>query len=339
MVTRFFSVVPPRVSVRILSAVLSFALCFSVLRIYEMLGDSENDMTGNDNSVSVGEQTDGIDTENENKDKTTEDGDITSVFNDNNAKEIGGQISASSAIMCNLTENAVIYRKNERLVVSAEAILPLVCSLLVMQSVEEGRVSPSDRAVCPASAVKLKHYGDTSSLISVGGSLTVSELLKCMFCASPQVFAYILAIHIFGSEQKFVEEINSYLQEIGIRETSFYSIAELDSQTTTVYDGTVILGEFLKNAILYEMLSSAEALVISASGSAWNMVTVCNAFYSECCTQAQAKVDGITAGYYFKIGTEQYVYTIFESEGSIYAAAVFGSSTAYADSLIMRARV
>lgn len=333
MIYKIFTVIPPKISVKLVSAIIAFTVCFTLFKVTSCGRDGKNDVSdgGVLNSDPVQDEPA--------SDAYAGNADITSVFDARNAETISGQISAASAILCRINGDAVNCRKNERESIPSEVVLTLATALTVMSAVNDGLLSPYDRAVCPAAAARLPEYYSTASILSVGQSLTVSELVRCMFCTSPQVFAYVLAIHTSGSEQAFVERMNAYLYGIGIRDTVFISISDLTVQSSNAYDGAVILRETVKNPALFEMLASSDALVLASNGSAWNTVTLCNKFYSECCTQAQARADGITAGYYLLSGGLQYVYMVFETGGEKYISFVCGSATGYADSLILRSRV
>lgn len=338
MICSLLTAFSPRITVRLISALLSLLICFGVYRITSALSVTASPPQASGEGADIeASATDANEKSDSGADN--ENSDSTPMFGELTAEDIGGAISASSAITCNITKDTVISRKNVKAPLPAEAAVTLVTALTVMRAVSEGSTSPAERAVCPASAAKLPSYRATSHILSVGQSLTVSELVRCMLCAEPQVFAYTLAIHICGSEADFIGKMNVILSELGAKDTAFTSLSDLSLQTTTVYDCAVILRNFLKNTELAAMLASGEALVIASGGSAWNTVTLCNRFYSECCTSSQAHADGITAGYFFTVGSAQYVYTVFESGSESYITLVADAATGYADALVLRSRV
>ena len=276
-------------------------------------------------------KTEDIDMENSSPDETPN----APVYSSDKAQGITTPLSSQSALLCNNAENAVILRKNEVSPVSSSAVLALTVALTVMDAIDLGETAPSERAVCPASAIRLACYNTSSAIMSVGQSLTVAELVKTMLCTDPELFAYTLAIHIYGSEQAFVTRANSLLNKLGVTSTVFTSVSDAEKQTTTALDAAIIFRAATESATLHALLSSRDSFTVSASGSAWNTVTLCGRFYSECCTEGQAKADGIICGYYGEYNGKQFVYMLFEQLNTTYLTVAIGGSTAYADSLIL----
>lgn len=339
MVYRALTAFSPKLTVRVIAATLSLLICVGVRQVADSVNgiptdNGDPDISENIGKTDVSERDNGSDAENNEATDA-----VTPIFNELAAEDVEGIVSADAAMTCNITKDAVICRKNAHKKLPANAVLTLAAALTVMRSVNEGTTSPSERAVCPASAAKLPSYQATSHIISVGQSLSVSELMRCMLCAEPQVFAYVLAIHIYGSEQGLLEKMNAGISELGAKNTVLTSLSDLSLQSTTVYDCAVILREFLNIPELLSMLSSSDAIVIASNGSAWNAVTLCNRFYSECCTQSQARADGILAGYFFTVGSAEYVYMVFENGSERYITIVADALTGYADALVLRSRV
>lgn len=333
----FLKLGPKFISI-VIAVLLALLLCLGIYQVFlKSPSDNEKKPPSGlaDGENENGEKTDNLNAE---KDDNSENKNVN-VYNCDKAQAITTPLSSEAALLCNNVENTVNLQKNKNKALSSASVLPLTVALTVMDFIEKGEVTPSERAVCPASAIRLPSYSDSSYILSVGQALTVAELVKSMLCTSPELFAYTLAIHICGSEQAFVERANELLHDLGATSTVFTSVSNAEKQTSTVMDAAVIFRAATENSTLLSLLSSRDSFTVSAGGSAWNTTTLCGRFYSECCTEGQAKADGIICGYYGEYNGKQYVYMLFEQLGVRYVTVAVGGSTAYADSLILLASI
>lgn len=321
---KIFLKLGPKLTGRAVATLLAFALCFGTYKIFVAPYTSADTDSGEVEIESVGIE-----------DSSNIDFTPYTVYDPSGALPITTPLSSQAAVLCSNGENKVIYCRAENTPISSEPIVGLAAALAVTDAFSKGETTPTERAVCPASAILLPCYDESSQIISVGESLTVAELVKAMLCTRPELFAYVLGIHIYGNEQSFVERINSVLHSLGATSTAFTSVGNAEKQTTTVIDAAIIFRAATEDPILFSLLSSHDSFTLSASGSAWDTVTLCGRFYSECCTEGQAIADGIICGYYGGYESEQYVYILFEQLGIKYVTVALMGTTAYADSLIL----
>jgi len=319
----------------VIAVLLALILILGIYQVFLKPSDNDNKLPSSgltENEDEENGNTDNIDSDN----PPTPEQPTAPVYSLNNAVTVTTPLSSQAAVLCNNSENTVILRKSESSPLPSAPVLGLATALAVMNSIESGEISPSDRAVCPASAIRLPCYEKNSGILSVGQSLTVAEMVKTMLCAeSPELFAYTLAVHICGNEQAFVNRLNTLLKNIGTTATVFTTVSDSAKQTSTALDAAIIFRATTENSTLLTLLSSRESFTVSAGGNAWSTVTLCGRFYSECCTEGQAKADGIICGYYGEYDGNQYVFMLFEQLGIKYLTAAINSATAYADSLIL----
>lgn len=335
----------PKYTTRLIAVLLAALLCLGVYRVFIVEGGNVSEKPGNDlngtpdnNAENIDNSTGG-ETENDaDNDDEQNIQDSDSMYKDNGAEVLRNQLSAQSAILCNNLKNTVISKKSEKTPVTSAAVLSLSVALTVMEAIAVGEISPSDRAVCPASAIRLPCYQSSSSIISVGQSLTVAELVKCMLCADPWLYAHTLAIHTGGGEQAFLDRMNALMRDLGVKNTFYRSVSDPNAQSTTALDAAVIFRAAMENQTLRSLLTTSQSFTVSASGNAWNTFTLCNRFYSECCTEGQARADGIVGGYYCESEGKEFVFMLFEQGGVEHITVAMCSDTAYADSLILLSR-
>ncbi|HEX7248448.1 MAG TPA: D-alanyl-D-alanine carboxypeptidase family protein, partial [Actinomycetota bacterium] len=136
-------------------------------------------------------------------------------------------VDARAAILADLDEGQVMFAK------AAESRLPIASLTKVMTAlIVLERRDLGDTAVVPADAVFAgDDYGATSTLgLRAGERRTVRELLDALMLQSANDAAVALAIEIAGSEQRFVELMNTRARRLGLRRTVFFSPHGLDDR-------------------------------------------------------------------------------------------------------------
>ena len=88
--------------------------------------------------------------------------------------------------------------------------------------------------------------------------LTLEDLINCMMVASGNDAAAVLADHVMGSQQAFVDEMNRYASEFGCTGTNFTNVHGLSdpNQYTTARDMARILAQAIKNEKFCEIFGN-----------------------------------------------------------------------------------
>lgn len=102
-----------------------------------------------------------------------------------------------------------------------------------------------------------------SSELLPGEMMTLENLLYCMMVDSANDAAAVIADHISGSQEAFVEEMNRYAADLGCTATNFVNVHGLhhDEQYTTVRDLCRILASAIKNQTFYTIFSTVNYTV------------------------------------------------------------------------------
>ena len=167
--------------------------------------------------------------------------------------------------------------------------------------------------------------------------MKISDILKCMMYQRGSSYAYTLAVHISGSEEEFVKEMNSLCTELGLKGTEFKSVCggDIDSGYTTAYDIAVIMKVFLEDVRLREIFLSREPVSIDRGYSESVCLVVKNDFFEKYCTESQSQSDGLIGGKSGCIGYSGWAVAVFERNEKEYISVVTESGTAFSDTLIM----
>ena len=315
---------PPKITARVIALVLALILALASARIAHGLINNED---GTESEIpSVNGQVN-VEKENEEEKKKTElicDGALT----------VGTVINGRGAILCDFSESTVIAQKGINEILPLGDATAFMVALTVSKAIGDSRVSLTDEAVCPASAAKLPSYSLSSQILPIGKRMQIADILRCMLYQSGASFAYTLAIHISGSEENFVTEMNAYASALGL-DCRFLGCTGDSNGTVSPYDLAVIVKHFFADNLLRDMICSEDMVTVGYGQSQSVQLVVKNEFFQSYCTPSQAKNDGILGG---KVGESDYsrwACVFFSRNEKVYFALVLDSKDAFSDALML----
>lgn len=322
--------ITPRVASKIISAVIAFALTVAGVRGYGLItaakeGESEENGGGNDGSVQTG-----ADADEETKQEKEK------LFTENGAINLSGETGAESVLLCDMSKMSIIAQKNKEKVINCGDISVFATALLISRAIDDGKISEDEYAVCPASAQKRANYSLSSSVLSVGKKMTVRDILRCMIYQRGSSFAYTLAVHLSGSEEAFVSELNALAASLSMRGTAFTNVCgENDGVAkTTAYDAALLLRAFLNDSRLRKSFCSSERITLkNGDGQSSIYLTVANDFFVSSCTESQARADGISGGKTGSLGDGGWAVVLFSGGDSEYMIITLSCQSPYSEAL------
>ena len=139
------------------------------------------------------------------------------------------QLDCKSAILIEANTNTVLYEKNADEPLPPASVTKIMTLLLVMEEIESGRLSYSDKVRASAHACSM---GGSQIYLRENEEMTVEDLLKSVIIASANDAAVALAEHICGSEEQFVQRMNQRASQLGMENTCFENTNGLDDTVT-----------------------------------------------------------------------------------------------------------
>ena len=136
-------------------------------------------------------------------------------------------LTSPSAILCEASTGQVIFEKNadeRRPVASVNKVMTI---LLTLEAVDEGRVSLEDQVTVSPRAASM---GGSQAFLDAGERYKLSELLKTVIVASANDSAVALAEHLAGTEESFVQLMNTRAEELGLTNTHYANCTGLPAQ-------------------------------------------------------------------------------------------------------------
>ncbi|MBA4543078.1 MULTISPECIES: D-alanyl-D-alanine carboxypeptidase family protein [Thermoactinomyces] len=151
-----------------------------------------------------------------------------------------------SAVLIDASTGKVLFEKNSHKPLPPASITKLMTMLLVMEAVDEGKISLKDQVRVSEYAASM---GGTQIFLEPGEQMSVHDLLKGVAIASANDASVALAEYIGGTEENFVAMMNKRASELGLKNTHFQNSNGLpaDNHYSSAYDIAIISRELLKH--------------------------------------------------------------------------------------------
>ncbi len=164
------------------------------------------------------------------------------------------EITAPSAILVEAETGKVLFEKDCHQVRACASITKVMTMLLVMEAIEDGKISMKDNITASAHAASM---GGSDIWLEEGEVMSVHDLIKATAVASANDAAVALAEEVAGSEDAFVEKMNEKAKSLGMKETTFKNCNGLDEEghLTSAYDVAVMSRELIKHKEIFEFTS------------------------------------------------------------------------------------
>lgn len=155
-------------------------------------------------------------------------------------------IAAEGYVLMDYHSGQVIAEKNMNERRHPASLTKMLTSYVIGQEMKAGNITPQDEVVISENAWA-KNFPDSSKMfIEVGTTVTVDELNHGIIIQSGNDACVAMAEHIAGSEDAFVDLMNSWAKKIGMTQSHFTNVHGLDNPDlySTPYD-LALLGRAL----------------------------------------------------------------------------------------------
>jgi serine-type D-Ala-D-Ala carboxypeptidase (penicillin-binding protein 5/6) len=192
------------------------------------------------------------------------------------ANPLSLSVHAESAIMINAETGAILYEKKANILQFPASITKIATCLYVLKTNgakldEMITAQPEAVASVTEEAKRRSNYtlpaywlvpGGTHMGIKNGEVLSLRHLLLGMMLVSANDASNVVAQYSGGTVSNFMNNLNSYLKELGCKNTTFYNPHGLHHphHQTTAYDMALITKEALKHPVFREIVSTIKFL-------------------------------------------------------------------------------
>ena len=169
------------------------------------------------------------------------------------AEEMPVEIKAKSVVLMDETTGKVLLKENENEKLYPASVTKIMSMLLVMEALDGNKIRLTDTvAATPTAASK----GGSQIWLKEGEQMTVDELLKATAVYSANDACTLLGEYVAGSDEAFVEMMNTRASELGMKNTHFDNCTGLDDESTThlttAYDIALMSRELMKHSLIRE---------------------------------------------------------------------------------------
>ncbi len=165
-------------------------------------------------------------------------------------------LECKSAILIEAGTGKVLYEQNADEALPPASVTKVMTLLLVMEAIEEGRISLDDTVRTSERAASM---GGSQIFLEEGEEMSVEDMVKSVVIASANDAACALAEHIEGSEEEFVKKMNERAAALGMKNTSFENTNGLDDTAerhlTSARDIAIMSRELIKHEKILEYSS------------------------------------------------------------------------------------
>lgn len=163
-------------------------------------------------------------------------------------------ISAPSAVLMEASTGKILFEKNPHEQRPCASVTKVMTLLLVFEAIDSGKLSLDDTITTSEHASSM---GGSDIWLEPGETMSADDMIKATVVASANDAAVALAEHISGSEEAFVEQMNSRAKELKMNDTVFKNCNGLDEEghVTSANDVAIMSRELMKHEKIFDYTS------------------------------------------------------------------------------------
>ena len=162
--------------------------------------------------------------------------------------------TAKAVIVYERNSSTMVYHWNPDERISPSSMVKIMTAIIAL---EKGDLQ--NKVVVTKRALSYWQVGSVSANLVVGEELTLEALLYCMIAASANDAAAVIAEHIGGTQEDFIDMMNQRAAELGCKDTNFTNAHGLDDPNsyTTARDICRIADYALSNDTFRDLFTAS----------------------------------------------------------------------------------
>ncbi len=152
------------------------------------------------------------------------------------------KVAAKAFILMDYNSGQIIAEENAYESLNPASLTKMMTSYVIGHEIKVGNISPEDQVTISNKAWS-KNFPDSSKMfIEVGKQVSVADLNRGIIIQSGNDACVAMAEHIAGSEDGFVDMMNSWAEQLGMKDSYFENSHGLDSDNhkSTAYDMAIL---------------------------------------------------------------------------------------------------
>ncbi|EER46258.1 serine hydrolase [Actinobacillus minor] len=152
------------------------------------------------------------------------------------------QLNAQTYILMDYNSGAVLASLNPDQRQYPASLTKMMTAYVVGDAIKQGKVRNSDMVTVTENSWAQKFPGSSLMFLDLNTQVSVGDLMKGLIIVSGNDAAVALAEHTSGSQQAFIDQMNKYAQQFGLKNTYFTTVHGLDdpNQFSSARDMAII---------------------------------------------------------------------------------------------------
>lgn len=159
------------------------------------------------------------------------------------------QLNAQTFVLMDYNSGAVLAGLNPDQRQYPASLTKMMTGYVVGEALKQGKTQLTDMVAVTENSYAKNFPGSSLMFLEINTKASVSDLLRGLIIVSGNDASVALAEHIAGTQQNFIEQMNKYAQQFGLKNTHFTTVHGLDdpNQYSSARDMAVIGSHIIRD--------------------------------------------------------------------------------------------
>lgn len=159
------------------------------------------------------------------------------------------ELNAQTYILMDYNSGAVLAALNPDQRQYPASLTKMMTSYVVGDALKQGKIHENDLVTIGESAWGKNFPGSSKMFLNLNQQVSVADLNRGIIIVSGNDACVAMAEHISGSERNFIETMNKYVQQFGLKNTHFTTVHGLDddNQYSSARDMAIIGARIIRD--------------------------------------------------------------------------------------------
>lgn len=176
------------------------------------------------------------------------------------AQEVDLKLRCTNAVLMDAESGTLLYSMDPYEKAYPASMTKIMTSLLAFEALEAGTITLDTVVTVSENAATQIQADEASVSLQSGEKMGMNDLLHCLLMPSANDAAIVLAEHLVGSCDVFVDKMNQRAAELGSQNTHFANVNGLHDPEhyTCAYDLALFFREAMSHPLFRQILSTPE---------------------------------------------------------------------------------
>lgn len=159
------------------------------------------------------------------------------------------QINAQTFILMDYNSGAVLASLNPDQRQYPASLTKMMTSYVVGEALKQGKIKDSDMVAVTENSYAKNFPGSSLMFLEINTKASVEDLKRGLIIVSGNDASVALAEHVSGTQQNFIDLMNKYAQQFGLKNTHFTTVHGLDepNQYSSARDMAIIGSHIIRD--------------------------------------------------------------------------------------------